>query len=653
MKIFTSNSLLLLLQNLKTKLDGKSDTSHTHDNRYYTESEIDTKLNGKSDTSHTHNYAGSSSAGGAATSATKLATARTIGLGTGVTSTATSFDGSSNITIPVNSIKESYLTWGGKNFSGSYGCIDAAMVSDLGANRLMFGKAAGITIQYSTNGGSTWTDYGASDSAKVGLFSSGYGFNIGKATKDTLTTNCMLRVIINTDAFGVYTSLNKFVIYLSTSGCGGCYCTIDASLESSPTTFTTFANKVPVNGWSGYNVINTSGITTYGNNPSSQYGLIRFTFGCTSVNTNYSGLSVSQIMGFGGVGWSTPSTMAKTGHLYSYDSSQNATFPAKVTAPTFSGALSGNASTATTATKLGTSTVGGTTTPIYLNNGTPTALGYTIAKSVPSNAKFTDTTYSVATTSANGLMSSTDKSKLDGIATGANNYSLPAATSSTLGGVKVGSNITNSSGTISLTKANVTSALGYTPPTTNTTYNVATSTTNGLMSAADKKLFDYTNNQLETDLDNLLDKPAESIADIIYPVGSIYMSVNSVNPGALFGGTWEQIAQGRTLFGAGRLNGIKYTAGEKIDAGLPDPQLNLLRRQDSTSSGVYKDIYGTNGYTAAAPSNTGGTDEWMQSMKAMTATDRYMDVVVENPIYGKSKTVQPPALVVYIWKRTV
>ena len=47
-------------------------------------------------------------------------------------------------------------------------------------------------------------------------------------------------------------------------------------------------------------------------------------------------------------------------------------------------------------------------------------------------------------------------------------YSLPAATSSTLGGVKVGSNITNSNGTISLTKANVTAALGYTPPTSDT-----------------------------------------------------------------------------------------------------------------------------------------------------------------------------------------
>ena len=94
------------------------------------------------------------------------------------------------------------------------------------------------------------------------------------------------------------------------------------------------------------------------------------------------------------------------------------------------------------------------------------ALGYT--------PPTTNTTYGVATTSANGLMSSTDKSKLDGIAANANNYSLPDATSSVKGGVKVGSNITVSSGTISLTKANVTSALGYTPPTTDTNTHYTT-----------------------------------------------------------------------------------------------------------------------------------------------------------------------------------
>jgi hypothetical protein len=80
----------------------------------------------------------------------------------------------------------------------------------------------------------------------------------------------------------------------------------------------------------------------------------------------------------------------------------------------------------------------------------------------------TDTKYSAATTETSGLMSAADKEKLDGIATGANKYTLPTASSSTLGGVKTGSNITNSSGTISLTKANVTAALGYTPPTTDT-----------------------------------------------------------------------------------------------------------------------------------------------------------------------------------------
>ena len=53
-------------------------------------------------------------------------------------------------------------------------------------------------------------------------------------------------------------------------------------------------------------------------------------------------------------------------------------------------------------------------------------------------------------------------------------YTLPAATSSTLGGVKIGSNITVNNGTISISKTNVTNALGYTPPTTDTKYTLPT-----------------------------------------------------------------------------------------------------------------------------------------------------------------------------------
>ena len=148
-----------------------------------------------------------------------------------------------------------------------------------------------------------------------------------------------------------------------------------------------------------------------------------------------------------------------------------------------------------------------------------------------------DTTYATATTSANGLMSSTDKAKLDDVASsaevnqnafsnvkvgsttasaddktdtltvkatgaasvslngkeltiGATNTTYGAATGSALGLVKTGSNITNSSGTISLTKANVTTALGYAPPDTNTTYAEATTNTAGLMSASDKTKLD-------------------------------------------------------------------------------------------------------------------------------------------------------------------
>lgn len=105
-----------------------------------------------------------------------------------------------------------------------------------------------------------------------------------------------------------------------------------------------------------------------------------------------------------------------------------------------------SAGSSTTASKLGSESKGSATQPIYLNAGVPTACTYTLGKSVPSNAVFTDTTYSVASGSINGLMSSTDKTKLDGIATGANKYVLPTAGLNALGGVKTTSQVTSSSG---------------------------------------------------------------------------------------------------------------------------------------------------------------------------------------------------------------
>lgn len=162
-----------------------------------------------------------------------------------------------------------------------------------------------------------------------------------------------------------------------------------------------------------------------------------------------------------------------------------------------------------------------------------------------------------ATQSEHGYMSATDKIKLDGIAAGANRYSHPgytsksngfykvtvdgtghvsgttsvtkaditalgvpaqdttysAATSSTLGLVKVGSNISNSYGTISLTRANVTNALGYTPPTQDTTYGLATTSSNGLMSYSDKsKLNGLSNITVDTELSASSTNPVQNKA---------------------------------------------------------------------------------------------------------------------------------------------
>lgn len=89
--------------------------------------------------------------------------------------------------------------------------------------------------------------------------------------------------------------------------------------------------------------------------------------------------------------------------------------------------------------------------------------------------------HSAATTSAAGFMSAADKSKLGGIATGANNYVHP--TSSGNKHIPTG----GSSGQILRWAADGTAAWGA---DNNTTYSVVTQTNNGLMSAADKKKLD-------------------------------------------------------------------------------------------------------------------------------------------------------------------
>lgn len=117
----------------------------------------------------------------------------------------------------------------------------------------------------------------------------------------------------------------------------------------------------------------------------------------------------------------------------------------------------------------------------------------TVETAVPKNAKFTDTVYTHPSTHPasmiTGLASVATSGSYNDLSdkpTIPSAYTLPNATSSTLGGVKIGSNISVAGGTISITKSNVTSALGYTPPASDTTYGDATTTSSGLMSSTDK-----------------------------------------------------------------------------------------------------------------------------------------------------------------------
>jgi hypothetical protein len=77
----------------------------------------------------------------------------------------------------------------------------------------------------------------------------------------------------------------------------------------------------------------------------------------------------------------------------------------------------------------------------------------------------TSHSHNIASTSASGFMSATDKSKLNGIESGANKYSLPTASSSTLGGVKTTSTVTSTSG---LTACPIISGVPYYKDTKNT-----------------------------------------------------------------------------------------------------------------------------------------------------------------------------------------
>lgn len=92
-------------------------------------------------------------------------------------------------------------------------------------------------------------------------------------------------------------------------------------------------------------------------------------------------------------------------------------------------------------------------------------------------------------------------------------------------------------------------------------------TVNSLYSKNDKFSIDENGNLSVNSITAKVQPTMGTDFNKIYPVGSIYMSVNSSNPNTLFGGTWEAIAKGRTLVGVDtsqtEFNTVKKTGGEK------------------------------------------------------------------------------------------
>ena len=164
--------------------------------------------------------------------------------------------------------------------------------------------------------------------------------------------------------------------------------------------------------------------------------------------------------------------------------------------------------------------------------------------------------------------------------------------------------------------------------------------------------------------------------DQIYPVGSIYMNASSnVNPGTLLGiGTWQALAPGRVLLGAGSNDGQTYTAGGTSGARTHTLTANQV---PSHSHGLGSHIHSTgdgggHSHTYTAPGSTpvdaGGDAQDETDVSTGGQNTNVGTSGVGNHNHGDTGSggsgntnstgsnqtfnIMQPYLVVYMWKRT-
>ena len=136
----------------------------------------------------------------------------------------------------------------------------------------------------------------------------------------------------------------------------------------------------------------------------------------------------------------------------------------------------------------------------------------------------------------------------------------------------------------------------------------------------------------------------ESIFSRLYPVGSLYLSVNSTSPAVLFGGIWERISD-RFLLAAGETYAAGTTGGEAAhtltEAEMPDHRHEGIYWQSSGQDlriwGLNKDVTGGHGLVSKYEDGTPNEHHYMWTARAGG---------------GEGHNNMPPYLSIYVWKRT-
>lgn len=217
-------------------------------------------------------------------------------------------------------------------------------------------------------------------------------------------------------------------------------------------------------------------------------------------------------------------------------------------------------------------------------------------------------------------MSAADKKKLDGIAAGATKITVDTALSS---------NSTNP-----VQNKVIKSALGKKLNKSGGTLTGAI-TTKGIKLTSGTDFGSSLPSSLQSNQLFFQTLGSNYILDNVYPVGSIYMSVNSTNPTNLFGGTWEQI-QGKFLFGMDSSYPAGSTGGEITHT------LTIDEMPKHNHTIYYPNAGGPYGNANICyPEDSGTNMTWCAEMCKTAPTGG-----------GAAHNNMPPYLSVYIWKRT-